>query len=168
MSGFLSELVSNPLTWVTVSTLAFVGLVIHFKVPKMATDALDARAAAIARELEEAAKLREEAQAILASYQRQQREAEKEAEEIIALAKAESVRMRSETERLLAEHIDRRTAMAENKISQAETQALDDVRSFAADTAVNATRKLLADRIDEAQGAALIDKNIDEIKAKLH
>ena len=168
MSGFLSEILSNSLTWVTISTLAFVGLMIHFKVPKMATDALDARAEAIAKELEEAAKLREEAQALLASYQRRQREAEKEAEEIIALAKAESVRMRTETEQLLAEHIERRTAMAEDKLARAEAQALNDVRSYAADTAVNATRKLLADRMDETGGAALIDKNIDEIKNKMH
>jgi len=168
MNGFLSEILSNPMTWVTLSTLAFVGLIIHFKVPRMATDALDARAETIAKELDEAAKLREEAQALLASYQRRQRQAEKEVEEIIALAKAESVRMRSETEKALAEHIERRTAMAEDKIAQAEAQALQDVSIYAADTAVNATRKLLTDRIDDTQGAALIDKNIDEITSKLH
>jgi len=168
MGEFFMDLLVEPLTWVAVSALAFVGLLIHFKVPKMATDALDARSDAIAKALEEATKLREEAQAILTSTQRQQREAEKETEEIIALAKAEAVRIRKETESLLAEYIERRTLMAENKIAQAEVQAINDVKKFAADTAVAATRKLLSERLSEEQGATLIDQNIDEIKTSLH
>ncbi len=159
---------TSPTFWVGVSFIAFVALVVYYKVPKMATDWLDARAAAIAKELEEAAKLREEAQAVLASYQRKQRDAEQEAADIISLAKAEAERMRKETEANLAAQIERRTRQAEDKIAQAEAQALAEVKQVAIDTAVAAARQILSENMDEAQSAALIDKSIEDIKAKLH
>ena len=143
-------------------------LLLYFKVPKFVTDALDARAMAIAKELEEATKLREEAQTLLASYQRQQRSAEREADDIIEQAKREAELMRKEAEDALAAQIERRTKLAEERIAQAEVQAMKEVKDVAADIAAQAARRLMAEAIDESSGARLIDASIEEVRDKLH
>eukprot|EP00439_Symbiodinium_sp_Y106_P088811 s1_g1347.t1 len=134
----------------------------------MVTAALDKRADDIKNELDEARKLREEAQQVLASYQRKQRDAEKEAEAIVEQARAEAERLAIETKENLAQQVERRTQLAEDKIGQAEAQALQEVRAVAADIAVSAARKIIEDKLDGAQAAQLIDKSIAEVKDKLH
>jgi F-type H+-transporting ATPase subunit b len=107
-------------------------------------DGIDQRQARIKAELEEARRLREEAQALLVEYQRKRHEADREAEAIIATANAEAERLAAEGKARLEDFVARRTKMAETKIAQAEAQALADVRSSAADAAVAAAEKILS------------------------
>ena len=164
----MSAILANPVTWVAVSFVAFILLLIYLKVPKMIGDALDERAAQIEKEIEEASQLREDAQRLYASYSAKQREAEKEAEEIISQAKEEATLLKAETEKLLEEQIERRTKLAEEKIAQAEAQAIKDVREIAADAAASAARRLLKDNIDSGTASSLVDASIEDVKDKLH
>ena len=153
--------------WVYVSFILVVGYL--FKpVFKAATVALDARALAIKTRLEEAAKLREDSQAALVLYQRKQREALKEAEEIIASAKAEAEALAKQAEKDLAASLARREQQAVERIAQAEAQALREVQSLAVDVAIEAARSVLASSISGAQSAALIDAAITDLNGKLH
>lgn len=154
--------------WVLVTSVAFVGLLFYFGVPALITSALDKRADDIRNELDEARKLREEAQQVLASYQRKQRDAEKEAEAIIDQAQAEAERLAVETQAALAQQVERRTKLAEEKIGQAEVQALQEVRAIAADVAVAAARRIIEEKLDDTKAARLIEKSITEVQSKLH
>ncbi|MBC7104090.1 MAG: ATP F0F1 synthase subunit B, partial [Parvibaculum sp.] len=129
---------------------------------------LDKRAADIAAELDEARRLREEAQQLLASYQRKQREAMKEAEDIISQAKAEAEQLAKETRANMEAQVERRTKLAEDKIAQAETQAVNDVRSAAAEVAIGAARRVIAGKVDAGADAKLIEKSIADLASKLH
>lgn len=159
---------ATPEFWVLISFLGFVGLVIYYKVPGMVAALLDKRAADIAAELDEARRLREEAQQLLASYQRKQREAMKEAEDIIAQAKIEAEQLAKETRANMEAQVDRRTKLAEDKIAQAETQALNDVRATAAEVAVGAARRVIASKVDAGKDAEFVEKSISELASKLH
>lgn len=159
---------AQPETWVLVSFLLFIALLVYFKVPGLVTKALDDRAAAIARELEEAQKLREEAQAILADYQRKQRDAEKEAEGIVTQAMHEAERFAEEARAKLQDSLERRTRIAEEKIEQAEAQALKDVRAAAADLAIAAAERLIATEVKGKKADTLIDKSIKDVQSKLN
>jgi F-type H+-transporting ATPase subunit b len=159
---------AEPEFWVAVAFAAFVGIVVYYRVPKRVTAALDARSAAIAKEIEEAQRLREEAQALLASYQRKQRDAEKEVEDIVSEARAEAERLAGETKKALEAQLIRRTKLAEDKIARAEAEALSDVRALAAEVAVGAARRLIEERLDEKKSRALLDGAIKEIKGKLN
>lgn len=154
--------------WVLISFSLFVGAMLYFGVPALITAALDKRADDIKNELDEARALREEAQQVLASYQRKQRDAEKEAEAIIEQAQAEAERLAIETQTAVTEQVARRTQQAEEKIGRAEAQALEEVRAIAADVAVSAARQIIEEKLDGAKAAQLIDKSIAEVKDKLH
>jgi len=129
--------------WVGVGFLIFIGILVWKKVPAMIAAALDDRAAKIRSDLDQAARLREDAQALYADYQRKQRDALKEAEEIVAHARAEAERMARQAEIDLRAQIERRKAMAEAKIAQAEQAAIKDVRAAAADLAISAARRII-------------------------
>ena len=150
-----------------VALIIFLGVVIYFKAPQMLTGSLDKRAARIADELEEARKLREEAQALLAEYQRKQRDAEKEAADIIAAAETNAARMTEEAKLGLEDLIARRTKMAETKIAQAEAQALQDVRSIAADAAISAAERILSAKMSGKAADSQISDSIAEVKSRL-
>ena len=154
--------------WALLSLIIFIGIMIYLKVPGQVTAALDRRAAGIRNELDQARRLREEAQALLADYQRRAREAEVEAEEIIDQAKREAEALSVEAKRRMEEYVAGRTRMAEQKIAQAEVQALQEVRALSADVAIAAAEKLLAIRAKGETGAALIDKAIGEVRTKLN
>lgn len=154
--------------WVAVAFVVFVGIVFYYRLPKRITNALDARAAAISREIDEAQRLREEAQALLASYQRKQRDAEKEVQDIVNEARGEAERLASETKKSLEAQLARRTKLAEDKIARAETDALSDVRTLAAEVAVGAARQLIEERLDEKKARAMLDGAIKEVKGKLN
>jgi F-type H+-transporting ATPase subunit b len=153
--------------WVTIAFVIFVVATARPIWRALAT-ALDARAARIKAEIDEAAKLREEAKSLLASYQRKQREAAREAAEIVARAKAEAESMRRKAADDLAATLQRREQMAMDRISQAEVQALQQVRNAAVDVAAAATRKLLAERLDPERAAKLIDQALGELPARFH
>ncbi len=159
---------AEPEFWVAVAFVAFVGIVLYYRVPNRVTDALDARGAAIKKEIEEAQRLREEAQALLASYRRKQRDAEKEVENIVSEARAEAERLASETRKALEAQLARRTKLAEQRIARAEAEALSDVRALAAEVAIGAARRLIEERLDEKKSRALLDGAIKEIKGKLN
>lgn len=154
--------------WVLLGLIVFIGIIIYMRVPGMLTKSLDERGAGIAKELDEARRLREEAQQVLASYQRKQREAMKEAEDIVAQAKAEAEAMAKETRDNLSAQVERRTQMAEQKIAQAEVQAMNEVRAVAADVAIEAARRLIAEKVDTSRDAEIIEKSIADLTAKLH
>lgn len=154
--------------WVLISFLVFVGVILYYKVPAMVTVALDKRAADIAKELDEARRLREEAQALLASYQRKQAEAMQEADAIVTQAKAEAERLAAETRANMQAQVERRTQLAQDKIAQAETQAIQEVRAVAAEVAAGAAQRLIAEKVDAAKDAAIVERSIAELASKLH
>lgn len=154
--------------WVFITFLIFMGVLFYFRVPALIGKALDKRAEGIRTELEEARRLREEAQALLAEYQRKAREAEEEAKSIIEQAKQEAQSLAAETKRQLAEGLARRTKIAEDKIARAEAQALNDVRASAVEAAVAATERLLKERVAGPVAKGLIDSSISDLKGKLN
>lgn len=162
------ELLGTPEFWVAVSFVGFVAVVVYFKVPGMVADALDKRAEAIRQELDEARKLREEAQAMLADYERKQRGAEKEAEDIIALAREEADALAAETREQLHESMERRTRMAEEKIARAEEQALGEVRATAVNVAIAAAERLISQKLTPAASKKLVDDSVKNLKSKLN
>jgi F-type H+-transporting ATPase subunit b len=154
-------------TWVLVAFLFF--LVALFKpIKKMLTSKLDGRAEAIKSELDEAQRLREEAQHTLAEYQRKQRDALKEAEGILAEAREEAGRIETAAAERTEGLLRRREQQALDMIAAAEAQALADVRSLAADVAIEATRRLLADATAGDGGDALVDEAIEDLSSKLN
>jgi F-type H+-transporting ATPase subunit b len=159
---------TEPEFWVAVGFFIFVGVLVYVGVPKMITGSLDDRAKRIKAELDEARRLKEEAQALLAEYQRKQHEAEGEAQAIIAGAKAEAERIAAEAKTKMEEFVVRRTKMAETKIAQAEAQAVADVRAAAAEAAVTAAETILTQSVKGKVADDLIAKGISDVKAKLN
>ena len=154
--------------WAFVGLIIFLGIVVYVKAPGMIAKALDGRAEKVRDELEEARRLREEAQAVLSDFRRKTQNADEEAEAIIEQAKAEADRMTAETEAALEEMIARRTAAAESRIAQAEAQALSEVRARATDIAVAASEQLLAGQAKGATASDLIDKSISDVKTRIN
>ena len=154
--------------WALVALVLFLALMVYLKVPGMVTRGLDARAEKVRSELEEARRLREEAQAVLADFRRKTQAADEEADAIIAQAKAEAERMTAETEAALEDMITRRTAAAETRIAQAEAQALAEVRSRATDIAIAASEALLADQAKGATASKLLTSAIDDVKERIN
>ncbi|MEN8721358.1 MAG: F0F1 ATP synthase subunit B [Alphaproteobacteria bacterium] len=154
--------------WVAIAFLVFVGLLIWKKVPAMVLGALDDKADAIRNELEEAARIRSEAQALLAKYQKAQAEAEKEAEAIVEQASKEATALAEQTRVQLEELAERRTKLVEQKIAQAEAQAVAEVRNVAINAAVSASRSVVTGSMTGDKAASLIDNGIASIKDNLH
>jgi F-type H+-transporting ATPase subunit b len=162
------EMMKEPEFWVAVAFVLFIGVIVYYGAHKKMLDALDQRSARIKAELDEARRLRDEAGKLLAEYQRKQREAEREAEAIIAEAKAEAERVAAEARGKMEEFVARRTRLAESKIGQAEAQALADVRAAAADAAVAAAERILRDTAKGKVADDLIAQGIADVKAKLN
>ena len=159
-------MLQDPTFWVAVAFVIFVIAV--FKPIKGALiGGLDAKIEEIRREVEEAEKLREEAQSLLANYQRQQRQAMQDAENIVARAKEEAGRHRAEADEAMKEMVRRQEEQAREKIAQAEAAAIQEVKSMAVDLAMAASEKLLADKLVGDEGSRLIDKSISEIPQRL-
>jgi F-type H+-transporting ATPase subunit b len=154
--------------WVAASTILFLLVLIYFGVHKQIFDALDSRRARIQAELDEARRLKEEAQKLVAEYKAKQKEAEGEAKALIEGARAESERYAQEMREKMDDFVARRTKMAEVKIAQAETQAMADVRAAAADAAVTAASGILAQSAKGKVGDDLLTRGIADVKAKLN
>jgi F-type H+-transporting ATPase subunit b len=154
--------------WVAAAFLVFVAFMGYVGAHRMILSALDQRRDRIKGELDEARRLREEAERVLAEYRRKQHEAENEVELIISNAQAEAERIAAEAHARLEELIARRTAIAQTKIAQAEAQAVADVRAAAADAAVAAAEKILKETAKGKLADDLIAKGIEDVKAKLH
>jgi F-type H+-transporting ATPase subunit b len=162
------DVLHTPEFWVAVAFVLFIVVLVYAGAHKKAVEALDQRAARIKAELDEARRLRDEAQKLLAEYQRRQREAESEAEAIVAEAKAEAERVAAEARAKTEDFIARRTKLAETKIGQAEAQAVADVRAAAAEAAVAAAETILRDTAKGQVADDLIARGIADVKAKLN
>ena len=158
----------DPEFWVALAFVIFIGILIKFGVPKMVFSSLDERSDRIKQALDEAQRLRSEAQAVLTQYQKKREEAEKEAQAIIVSARVEAERLAGEAKGKVEEFIARRTKMAESKIAQAEAQALADVRAAAADASIAAAEKILVQATHGAAAESLIAKGISDVRAKLN
>lgn len=162
----MTALLNSPTFWTLIAFIIFVVLLFR-PVKKALLGGLDSRIAQIRTEVEEAQRLREEAQTLLASYQRKQREAVQEAEEIVARAREEAETHRTQAGHQLSELLKRQEALAVEKIGQAETAAMQEVRDVAIDLAIAATEKILAQKVSGDLADKLITDAIDELPRKL-
>ncbi|MGP6087749.1 F0F1 ATP synthase subunit B [Antarctobacter jejuensis] len=153
---------------VTLGFLLFIAVLIYFKVPGMLGGLLDKRATGIQDELDEARKLREEAQSLLASYERKQREVQDQADRIVAHAKQEAELAAEQAKAEIEASITRRLHAAEGQIASAEAAAIKDVRDRAAAVAISAARDVVAGQMTANSAGKLIDDAIAEVGAKLH
>jgi F-type H+-transporting ATPase subunit b len=154
--------------WVFLALLALIGLMFYLKVPGKLIGALDARSEKIRSDLADAARLRDEAKALLAEYQRRRGEAVAEAEAIIDQARREADTMAQEARERLEDYVTRRTKAVEQRIAQAESQAVTEVRSRAVDVATDAAARILAEKADGQARRSLLDQSIVAIRANLN
>ena len=154
--------------WALIGLFIFLGILAYVKVPALMAGALDKRADQIRNELEEAKKLREEAQQLLAEYQRKRKEAESEAESILSAAEKEAATLREEAKAKTEEYVSRRTAMAEQKIRQAEADAVNEVRASAVDLAIVAAENLISSKTDSNASGDLFKASLGELKTRLN
>ena len=154
--------------WVAIAFGAFVLILLYYKVPALIAKSLDDRSEAIRKELDEARRLREEAQSLLADYQKKHRNVGEEADSILELARSEAEAFAQETRTSLKDMLERRTRQAEDKIARAEAQAVDEVRAAAIELAVAAAEKILREKASGAGGLSLIDQSIRELKGRLN
>ena len=153
------HLFADPEFWVAVAALIFV-VVVWKPARKALLGGLDARATRIRGELDEARKLRDEAERLLAEYQQKQREAAAEAAAIVGHAREEAGRIAKEAARELEQSLERRRHLAAERIAQAEAKAVAEIRAVAVDVAVAAARQIIASEPAERRGAALVDAAI--------
>ena len=154
--------------WALVGLVIFLGIMVWLKVPGQIGKSLDNRADKIRNELEEARRLREEAAALLADYKRRRAEAEAEASQIVAAARQEADLVAKDGAAKMAEFVIRRTAMAEQKIAQAEAQAILEVKASAVDIAVAAAGRLIAAKAKGRIADDLVARSIAEVKTRLN
>jgi F-type H+-transporting ATPase subunit b len=152
--------------WVLVAAVIFV-IAVFRPASRALTGGLDARAARIRNELDEARRLREEAERLVAEYRAKEREAGAEAEAIVAHAKQEAERIAAQSARDLDQALKRRQQLAEERIAQAEAKALAEVRAAAIDVAIAAARDVIADAINQERGAVLLDAAIVTLPQRL-
>ena len=163
----MAEIFGNPTTWVAVALVIFIALV--FKPAKKAIlAALDAKIDEIKNQVEEASKLRDEAQALLAEYERKQQQASQHAEEMIDAARKEAEEFRVRAESDMNANLERQRKLAMERIAMAEEKALQEVRTAAAELAIAATEKLVTEKVAGADGDKIVDKAIADLGGKLH
>ena len=153
---------------VSIAFVIFIGILIYFKVPAMLTGLLDKRADAIRSELDEAKALREEAQKLLASYERKQKEVQEQASRIVAAAKEEAENAAAAAKDDIAKSITRRLTAAEEQIASAEAAAVKDVRDQAITVAVSVAKDLLAKQMNAKTAGGLIDDSISTVADRLN
>ena len=153
---------------VTIAFVCFVSVVLYLGVPKMLAKMLDARADGIRAELEEARSLREEAKALLASYEKKQTEVQAQADRILEAARVEAAAAAEQAKADIVTSVARRLIAAEEQIASAEAAAVKEVRDQAIVVAVGAARDIIASQMTAADGNSLIDDAIAQVGAKLH
>lgn len=163
-SGFLAD----THNWVLISCVIFVYIL--FKYAKDAiVGGLDARTERIRNELNEAERLRTEAQELLAQYQRKHRDAMKDAEEIIEHAKETAIRLTDEAKEDIAANVKRREAALDEKIARAEANAMQEIRDRTAELAMAAAEKMIMDNLaSKDEQAKLVDDSIKQMQGKFH
>jgi F-type H+-transporting ATPase subunit b len=154
--------------WATAALVIFLALIAYLKVPGMVNKALDKRSEDIRNQLAEAKRLREEAQALLVEYQDKRKQAEAEAAQIVATAEREADMLAEEAKKKTEDFVARRNALSEQKIKQAETDAINAVRAAAVDLAIAATQSVIASKADTARNDDLFQKALGEVKTRLN
>jgi len=153
---------------VMIAFLLFIGVLVYLKVPGKITAMLDQRSVAIQADLDEARKLREEAQGILAEYERKQKEVTEQAKHIVATAKSEAELAAKQAQEDLKTSIARRLAAAEDQIASAQAAAVKEVRDTAATIAVDVASEVIAKKMTAKDAGGLIDAAIKDVSDKLH
>ena len=153
---------------VMIAFAIFIGIILYLGVPKMLGGLLDKRAAAIKAELDEAKSLREDAKALLASYEKKQTEVQAQADRILEAAKAEAAAAAEQAKADIVSSVARRLAAAEDQIASAEASAVKEVRDQAIVVAIGAARDIISKQMTEAESNSLIDASIDDVGSKFH
>ena len=159
------QFIYEPEFWVAVSFFIFIGVLVYFGVHMKVVSALDARALLISKELEEARRLREEAENVLADYRRKLGDVVTEVDNITALATTEAKTLAAETRQSLKEYFDRRIKLAEEKIARAEKEAVREFRSVAVDAAIAAAQNLIAAKLTPDRAKKLVSESIKALKS---
>jgi len=159
---------SNTDFVVLIAFVIFIGVLVYYKVPGLIMGKLDERAERIKSDLDEARAIREEAQSLLASYERQQKDAQAQADRIVAHAKDEANEAAKEAKADIQRSVERRLQAAEDQIASAEARAVRDIRDQAVSVAIAASRDVIAKQMTTEDRNASIDAAIDEVGAKLH
>jgi len=154
---------ANSTIWVFLALLIFIAGLMYKGIHKMMAKALDNRAEAIRKELDEARQLREEAQTLLASFQRKQVEAEDQAKDIVKQARLDAEAMAAQAREDLKERLERRAEQAEAKIKNAEAQAMSDVKARAVDLAAKAAEQILRTELAATDHNTLVKNGIAEM-----
>lgn len=163
----MEAILHEPKLWITLAFILFMAGFIRYALPFILR-ALDARSQRIRDELAEAMRLREQAQAMLAEYQKKQKDMLAEAEAILQRAEVETEAMREQAQRDLQEAIERRTKQAHDKIARAEAEAMADLQSRMVDISVAASRYLLREQLDDASRDDLIDRALKDVRRIVH
>ena len=153
---------------VTVAFVLFVAVLLYLKVPSIVTKMLDDRSKGIQSELDEARSLREEAQSLLASYERKQQEISEQSERIISNAKDEAAAAAEQAKKDLSVSIERRIAASNDQISSAQSAAIREIRNKAITIAISALEEVISSNLDSKQRSELIDSAVKEVEEKLH
>lgn len=164
--GFVS--LRNTDFIVLLAFLVFVGILLYYKVPAKVGGMLDSRAAGIRAELDEARALREEAQSLLASYERKQKDVQAQADRIVTSARDEARKAGEQAKQDIKASVARRLATAEDQIAAAQAAAVKDVRDQAITIAVSVAREVVGKQMTAAEGNKLIDQSIATVGEKLH
>jgi len=162
----MAHILENPETWVLVAFIVFVALVSKKAWGFMAAN-LDERGERISAELEEAARLREEAQSLLSDYQRDHRGLEQEIALMLERAAEERDLLLSLAEKRLTTQLAQKEAQAEQNLRHAEAKVIEEIRSKASDFTIMAARELIGQKTDIEKASALIDNAINEVGEKL-
>jgi F-type H+-transporting ATPase subunit b len=154
--------------WVAVSFFIFIGVLVYLDIHKKVASALDARALRISKELEEARRLREEAEKLLADYRRKLGDVVTEVDNIIALAAKQAETLAAETRQSLKEHVDRRIKLAEERIARAEMEAVRELRNDAVDVAIASAQNLIAAKLTPDRAQKLVRRPAARRKPVAH
>ena len=152
---------------VLIAFVLFIGILVYFKVPGFITGFLDRRAEQIRTDLDEARRLREEAQQLVAGYERKLREVKDQADRIVARATQEAKDAAAQARRDMETQVARRLAAADEQLAAAEAEALRSVRNRAVAVAIAAAADVVARQMGDEDAARLIDDGIDTVAARL-
>ncbi len=165
---FIKHILKEEDFWEGLGLLIVIAFFLWWRVPAFLAAALDRRAEAIVKELEQASQIRKEAERVLLEYRQKATEAKSEAEHILRETKEEAARYAAEARAQLQAQMERRAKMAEQQIAQAEARAVAEIREAAANAAAAAAEKLIAAHLDDTKSRALIDSSIKDLGTKLN
>ena len=165
---FIKDILKEPDFWEGLGLVIVLAFFVWWRVPAFLAAALDRRAEAIAKELEQASQIRKEAEAVLLDYRQKASAAKSEAEHILRETKEEAERYAAEARAQLQSQMERRAKLAEQQIAQAEARAMLEIREAAANAAAAAAEKLIAAHLDESKSRTLVQNSINDLGSKLN